>query len=80
MLIILFRVYNTAIACYNVLALEGQTHGQAADDEPLSHADKARGVSCKVQSSEYTPLYNRRSKKSSAVKRTIQAACYPLQG
>lgn len=33
--------------------------GQAADDEPLSHADKARGVSCKVQSSEYTPLYNR---------------------
>lgn len=22
---------------------------QAADDEPLSHADKARGVSCKVQ-------------------------------
>lgn len=33
--------------------------GQAADDEPLSRADKARGVSCKVQSSEYTPLYNK---------------------
>lgn len=39
--------------------LKGQPDGQAADDEPLSHADKARGVSCKVQSSEYTPLYNR---------------------
>ena len=44
------------------------------------HADKARGVSCKVQSSEYTPLYNRGVKKSSAVKRTIQAACYPFKG
>lgn len=32
--------------------------GQAADDEPLSHADKARGVSCKVQSPEYTPFYH----------------------
>ena len=30
--------------------------GQAADDEPLSHADKARGVSCKVQSSFYHNL------------------------
>lgn len=59
MLIILFRVYSTAIACYNVLALEGQPRGQAADNEPLSRADKARGVSCKVQPSEYTPLYNR---------------------
>lgn len=80
MLIILFRVYSTAIACYNVLALEGQPRGQAADNEPLSRADKARGVSCKVQSSEYTPLYNRGFKKSSAVKRTIQAACYPFKG
>ena len=54
--------------------------GQGADNEPLSRADKARGVSCKVQSSEYTPLYNRGFKKSSAVKRTIQAACYPFKG
>ena len=30
MLIILFRVYNAAIACYNVLALEGQ----APTDKP----------------------------------------------
>ena len=45
MLIILFRVYNTAIACYNVLALEGQHPRTAADDEPTSRADKARGVS-----------------------------------
>lgn len=54
--------------------------GQAADNEPLSRADKAHGVSCKVQSSEYTSLYNRGFKKSSAVKRTIQAACYPFKG
>ena len=80
MLIILFRVYNTAIACYNVLALEGQHPRTAADDEPTSRADKARGVSCRVQSSEYTPLYNRRFKKSSAVKRTIGTACYLLKG
>lgn len=66
-----------AIMC---LHLRDSPDGQAADNEPLSRADKARGVSCKVQSSEYTPLYNRGSKKSSAVKRTIQAACYPFKG
>lgn len=27
------------------LHLRGKPHGQAADDEPLSHADKARGIS-----------------------------------
>lgn len=45
-----------AIMC---LHLRDSPDGQAADNEPLSRADKARGVSCKVQSSEYTPLYNR---------------------
>jgi hypothetical protein len=75
-----FFEYNNALFGAILWAYSRETHGQAADDEPLSHADKARGVSCKVQSSEYTPLYNRGFKKSSAVKRTIQAACYPLQG
>lgn len=27
------------------LHLRDRPHGQAADDEPLSHADKARGIS-----------------------------------
>ena len=54
-----FFEYNNALFGAILWTYSRETHGQAADDEPLSHADKARGISCKVQSSEYTPLYNK---------------------
>lgn len=52
-----FFEYNSAFFGAIIWAYSRETRGQAADDEPTSRADKARGVSCKVQSSEYTPLY-----------------------
>lgn len=37
--------------------LKNRARRQAADDEPLSHADKARGVSC--NSTDYSGLSER---------------------
>lgn len=51
-----FFEYNNALFGVILWAYSRETHGQAADNEPLSRADKARGVSCKVQSSFYHDL------------------------
>lgn len=40
-----FFEYNNALFGAILWTYSRETHGQAADDEPLSHADKARGVS-----------------------------------